>query len=265
MAGIVLSGLSEPGEVDVKKTSGSGGLDETSFGGLRCKLPDRDSGAPDAPILELESARLVLRQWQDDDLREFAALCADPQVMRYFPAPMTRLEAAALIGRVRGHFNEFGFGLWALERKDSGAFIGMTGLLNVNFEAPFGPAVEIGWRLARRHWGWGSPARRPGPACAVLSPNCAWRRWCRSLPRAICRRRKSCRPSACSRTWTAASNTPPARRPPPAPPCAVPHRPGPMAGHPAWLTGMPLDGAADKPCIICRYNRAVMPCQENLP
>ena len=43
------------------------------------------------PILELESARLVLRQWHDDDLREFAALCADPQVMRYFPAPLTRV------------------------------------------------------------------------------------------------------------------------------------------------------------------------------
>lgn len=82
-------------------------------------------------------------------------MCADPQVMRYFPAPMTRLEAAALIGRIRGHFNEYGFGLWALERKDSGAFIGMTGLLNVNFDAPFAPAVEIGWRLARRHWGLG--------------------------------------------------------------------------------------------------------------
>ncbi|ATR84855.1 N-acetyltransferase [Pseudomonas sp. FFUP_PS_473] len=107
------------------------------------------------PILELESARLVLRQWQDDDLREFAAMCADPQVMRYFPAPLTRLESAALIGRLRGHFAEYGFGLWALERKDSGAFIGMTGLLNVNFNAGFAPAVEIGWRLARRHWGLG--------------------------------------------------------------------------------------------------------------
>ncbi|MGH8381409.1 GNAT family N-acetyltransferase [Pseudomonas sp.] len=107
------------------------------------------------PILELQSARLVLRQWQDDDLGEFAAMCADPQVMRYFPAPLTRLESAALIGRIRGHFNEYGFGLWALERKDTGAFIGMTGLLNVNFDADFAPAVEIAWRLARRHWGLG--------------------------------------------------------------------------------------------------------------
>jgi len=106
-------------------------------------------------IATLESPRLILRQWQDDDLVEFAALCADPQVMRYFPAPLTRLEAAALVGRLRGHFNEYGFGLWALERKDTGAFIGMTGLLNVSFEAPFTPAVEIGWRLARRHWGLG--------------------------------------------------------------------------------------------------------------
>lgn len=106
-------------------------------------------------IGELESARLILRQWQDEDLAEFANLCADPQVMRYFPAPLTRLESAALIGRVRGHFAEYGFGLWALERKDTGAFIGMTGLLNVSFDADFTPAVEIGWRLARRHWGLG--------------------------------------------------------------------------------------------------------------
>ncbi|MGG5290245.1 GNAT family N-acetyltransferase [Pseudomonas shirazensis] len=106
-------------------------------------------------IPKLESARLILRQWHDEDLAEFAAMSADPQVMRYFPAPLSRVEAAALIGRVRGHFNEYGYGLWALERKDTGAFIGMTGLLNVNFDAPFAPAVEIGWRLARRHWGLG--------------------------------------------------------------------------------------------------------------
>ena len=73
------------------------------------------------PILELESARLLLRQWRDEDLPEFAAMCADPQVMRYFPAPLSRLESASLIGRIRGHFAEHGFGLWALERKDTGA------------------------------------------------------------------------------------------------------------------------------------------------
>lgn len=155
MAGILPSGLSGAGEGRVKIAFGGSRLGETRARAyaVNCKAVNRSR--PDDPILELESARLVLRQWHDDDLREFAALCADPQVMRYFPAPLTRVEAAALIGRVRGHFNEYGFGLWALERKDSGAFIGMTGLLNVNFDAPFAPAVEIGWRLARRHWGLG--------------------------------------------------------------------------------------------------------------
>lgn len=107
------------------------------------------------PILKLESARLLMRQWRDEDLPAFAAMCADPQVMRYFPAPLSRLESAALIGRVRGHFAELGFGLWALERKDSGQFIGFTGLGVVSFDAPFTPAVEISWRLAREHWGFG--------------------------------------------------------------------------------------------------------------
>jgi RimJ/RimL family protein N-acetyltransferase len=107
------------------------------------------------PILELESARLLLRQWRDEDLPEFAAMCADPQVMRYFPATMSRLESASLIGRIRGHFAEHGYGLWALQRKDSGQFIGFTGLNVVGFDAPFTPATEIGWRLAREHWGLG--------------------------------------------------------------------------------------------------------------
>ena len=106
-------------------------------------------------ILQLESARLILRQWHNDDLEPFAEMCDDERVMRYFPRRLSRLESASLIGRVRGHFLEFGFGLWALERKDTGAFIGYTGLNTVGFDAHFTPAVEIGWRLAHDHWGLG--------------------------------------------------------------------------------------------------------------
>lgn len=107
------------------------------------------------PIMQLESARLLLRQWQDKDLPKFAEMCADPRVMRYFPQTLSRLESAAVIGRVRGHFAENGYGLWALERKDNGQFIGFTGLGEVGFDAPFTPATEIGWRLAYEHWGLG--------------------------------------------------------------------------------------------------------------
>ena len=106
-------------------------------------------------IQELESARLRLRPWRDTDLAEFAAMCADPQVMRFFPKPLNRLESASVIGRFRGHFAEYGYGFWALERKATGAFIGFTGLAQIGFKAPFAPAVEIGWRLAPEHWGLG--------------------------------------------------------------------------------------------------------------
>lgn len=104
---------------------------------------------------QIETERLLLREWRDSDLEPLAALSADPDVMRHFPAPLSRDESAALIGRCRAHFAEHGFGLWALERKDSGAFIGFAGLGHMDFEAHFTPAIEIGWRLAKQQWGQG--------------------------------------------------------------------------------------------------------------
>ncbi|AIY43161.1 acetyltransferase [Collimonas arenae] len=119
------------------------------------------------PILELESPRLLLRQWRDDDLAELAAMCADPQVMRYFPAVLSYQESAALLGRMHDHFARHGFGFWALQRKDNDEFIGLTGLLQVGFDAPFTPAVEIGWRLARQHWGQGFAREAASTALAA--------------------------------------------------------------------------------------------------
>ncbi|UVE18428.1 GNAT family N-acetyltransferase [Pseudomonas sp. LS44] len=118
--------------------------------------------------IELETPRLYLRRWQAADLEPMAALCADAEVMRYFPAPLSRAETEALLARIHAHFAEHGFGPWALQRKDSGALIGFTGLGRVNFAAPFTPAVEIGWRLARAHWrqGFASEAARAALQCA---------------------------------------------------------------------------------------------------
>jgi len=104
---------------------------------------------------ELYTPRLLLRQWRDEDLEPLARMSADPEVMRYFPACLDRAECAALIERCREHFARHGFGLWALQRRDSGEFIGFTGLGHMGFEAHFTPAIEIGWRLARAHWGQG--------------------------------------------------------------------------------------------------------------
>jgi RimJ/RimL family protein N-acetyltransferase len=92
-------------------------------------------------------------------------MCADPQVMRYFPAPLSRLESASLIGRVRGHFAEHGFGLWALERKDTGQFIGFTGLAwSVSMRRSPRPSKSAGaWRASTG--AWATPAKRRGPLC----------------------------------------------------------------------------------------------------
>jgi RimJ/RimL family protein N-acetyltransferase len=104
---------------------------------------------------EIETERLLLRRWHDKDREPFAAMCADPRVMEFFPRTQTREEANAVIDRLNSHIDRHGFGFWALEDRSNGEFLGFTGLSNVGFTAPFTPAVEIGWRLAHRYWGKG--------------------------------------------------------------------------------------------------------------
>jgi RimJ/RimL family protein N-acetyltransferase len=103
----------------------------------------------------VRTERLVLRQWRDDDLEPFAALNADLEVMRYFPAPLTRAQSDALAERERERIARGGWGLWAVEVVDGPPFVGFVGLARPAFDAHFTPAVEVGWRLAREHWGRG--------------------------------------------------------------------------------------------------------------
>lgn len=99
--------------------------------------------------------RLRLRRWRQEDRAPYAAMNADPDVMEFMPGLMSHAESDALVDRIIAHFDAHGFGLWAVERLDTGAFIGHVGLVRVPFEAHFTPAVEIGWRIAREHWGQG--------------------------------------------------------------------------------------------------------------
>lgn len=105
--------------------------------------------------LGLATARLRLRRWRSEDAAPFAAINADPQVMRHFPAPLTRALSDTLIARIEAHFDAQGFGLWAVERQAEGDLIGFVGAQQVPFEAAFTPAVEIGWRLAAHAFGQG--------------------------------------------------------------------------------------------------------------
>jgi ribosomal-protein-alanine N-acetyltransferase len=109
---------------------------------------------------ELRSERLLLRRWREEDREPFAAMNADPVVMEHFPAPLGRAESDALMDRVERGFEEHGFGLWALEARDTGSFLGFTGLSVPRFHASWmddrhHPVVEVGWRLAREAWGAG--------------------------------------------------------------------------------------------------------------
>ena len=99
--------------------------------------------------------RLVLRQWRESDLEPFARLNADPEVMRYFPAPLSREQSDAMVDRLSGHIEAEGWGMWALERRDTGEFIGFTGLGVPRQVLPFQPCVEVGWRLVADAWGHG--------------------------------------------------------------------------------------------------------------
>ena len=104
----------------------------------------------------IETERLLLRQWRDEELEPFAALNADPIAMEFFPSVIDRDESDTAAEKIRTTIAERGWGLWAVEVVATGDFIGFTGLWSVPApEFRFAPAVEVGWRLAREHWGHG--------------------------------------------------------------------------------------------------------------
>ncbi|WP_323101421.1 GNAT family N-acetyltransferase [Intrasporangium sp. YIM S08009] len=108
------------------------------------------------PLMRTE--RLVLRGWTEGDRRPFAELNADPEVMEHLPTRLAPAESDAFADRIERHFEEHGFGLWAVEAR--GEFVGYTGLSVPRFHAHWmegreQPIVEVGWRLRRDAWGLG--------------------------------------------------------------------------------------------------------------
>ena len=103
----------------------------------------------------LRTERLILRPWRPEDLEPFAALNSDDRVTVTLAGSADRATSDALAKRWNASFAEHGFGYWAVELPGRASFIGSLGLAVPGFEAPFMPAVEIGWRLAFDHWGKG--------------------------------------------------------------------------------------------------------------
>jgi len=113
----------------------------------------------------LETERLLLRRWRAADLDALAAINADPEVMEHFPAALSRTEAALLLARLQAGFERDGYGFWAVELRDGGTLAGFVGISPVPDDIPLAPAVEVGWRLGREHWGKG--IAREGAQAAV--------------------------------------------------------------------------------------------------
>lgn len=103
----------------------------------------------------LHTKRLLLRRWTGADRVPFAVINSDPEVMRYRFAPLNRQESDDLIDEIETCFDNNGFGLWAVERRHDSRLLGFTGLAVSDFDAPFCPAIDIGWTLARDAWGYG--------------------------------------------------------------------------------------------------------------
>jgi ribosomal-protein-alanine N-acetyltransferase len=101
------------------------------------------------------TARLILRSWRPEDRAAFSAINADPRVMEFLGEPLTREQSDALADRIVGKIVRQGFGFWAVEVPGVAPLVGFVGLNVPTFDAPFMPAVEIGWRLGSAYWGRG--------------------------------------------------------------------------------------------------------------
>ncbi len=103
----------------------------------------------------IATERLILRGWRDDDAAAHHAMCADPTVMTYLGPSPSLAESAAWVARQNAILTDFGACFWALERRDTGAFIGWCGIKPGPVGTPIDGKPEIGWSLVREHWGQG--------------------------------------------------------------------------------------------------------------
>ena len=130
------------------------------------------SGHVVRPVLTLETERLLLRPFRDTDIEPYAAMCADPDVMRYVGdrGVLSRDDAWRQMAMLVGHWHLRGFGMWALEERATGAFIGRVGL-----HFPDGwPDREIAWALARPYWGKGLAFEAARAALAHAFESLRW-------------------------------------------------------------------------------------------
>lgn len=121
--------------------------------------------------MKIETDRITLRLFDTEDTDAMVMINANPQVMEFFPAPMSREATLAHLRRISNHWETNGFGLFALEIRETGQVIGFTGLTIPTYTIPASPCIEVGWRLTPDAWGKGFATELPPPAYNGASTN----------------------------------------------------------------------------------------------
>lgn len=110
--------------------------------------------------MTIETPRLILRPYTVKDYDALYEIVSDPETMAHYPAPFTPEKTRSWIAWNLDNYEKYGFGLWAVERRDTGEFIGDCGLTLQNIDGEMLP--EIGYHIHKKYWrqGFGSEAAR---------------------------------------------------------------------------------------------------------
>ena len=109
----------------------------------------------DQGIHHLQTSRLILRNWKQNDIEPFAILNSDPRVCEFLPNVLSQEETLTSVMKIQSHFKKHAFGLFAVELISTKTFIGFVGLKYFSFDSHFTPSVELAWRLSWENWGQG--------------------------------------------------------------------------------------------------------------
>ena len=109
----------------------------------------------DQGIHHLQTSRLILRNWKQNDIEPFAILNSDPRVCEFLPNVLSQEETLTSVIKIQSHFKKHAFGLFAVELISTKTFIVFVGLKYFSFDSHFTPSVELAWRLSWENWGQG--------------------------------------------------------------------------------------------------------------
>lgn len=121
----------------------------------------------------IETERLILRTWKDEDALAYFHINQDPKVIEYLLGPLTMQEVHDFMAAANRQSEERGHTLWAAELKSTAELIGFVGLQYTSWPAHFTPAVEVGWRLGSQHWGRGYATEAANASLAYAFNECA--------------------------------------------------------------------------------------------